>query len=590
MTNAAMTNDATGPGPTGFLAELQLGRLRWDLISPFPRQSPADRARGDAAVAELTAFLRAAVDPEEVDRSGALPKDFHQECAERGYFRLQDAPEQGGLGLSAQNAFRMIQAAASWSVTACYAMAVHLGLGAGAYLPVLAEGELKTELAGLLADGAISGDADTEPAGAVNRSRTTTAVPTGDGRGYLLTGEKVFIQNGPIARLLRVSATVSEGGRETIRLFFVDTTDPGFAVKSWHEYLGLKGLPNAALTLDGVFVPHSRVFAPAGLAPDAEWRLAPALHSISVRGRMYPISAPALAVGRLSVHWSREFVRRRSVAGRGLEQYEEIQRIVATGLAEVFAMESVVEWCLLAEDAHPGIDLDPEQTAAKNITSLTAWRIIDRTLSLLAAEGYETARSKARRGAQPLPVERYFRDARALRVAGGVDFLVDHWASRRALSRHYPEPLPVAAEPVGRPWQTETLAPRNRGHLRFVAEQAVEYAAVARGLAERHHDQEELFAREHTLILLNQVNAELFTMSVVLARAAALDPSGSGPSQDLADVYCADARQRVADARRRLAEDEQEQPGYGALADRWLHGEGLDFLLRDTVTDTPAAG
>ncbi|MDH6133740.1 alkylation response protein AidB-like acyl-CoA dehydrogenase [Kitasatospora sp. MAA4] len=570
---------------TGFLAELHLGRLRWDLLTPFPEQTEADRAQGDAAVAELMRFLKETLDPTEVDRTAQLPDGFHDACVARGYFRLQDDTAVGGLGLSALNAFRMIQAAASWSVTACYAMSVHLGLGAGAYLPMLADGELKDELTRLLEAGAISGDADTEPAGAINRSRATTAVPTEDGTGFLISGEKVFIQNGPIAGLLRVSATVHENGRELIRLFFVDTADPGFHVKSWHEYLGLKGLPNAALTFDQVFVPHSRVFSLKGLKSEGEWRQAPELHTVSVRGRMYPISAPALAIGRLCLHWSREFIQRRRVEGRGLEQYDEIQRIVAATLAEVFAMESVVEWCLLAEQQHPGIDLDAEQTVAKNINSMTSWRIVDRTLSLLAAEGFETARSKARRGAQPLPVERFFRDARALRVAGGVDFMVDHWAARRLLSRHYPEPQAIAEAPTDLAGQDRSLSERNRRHLRFVAEQSVEFAVLCRSLTDHHGDPEELFARERTLILLNQISAEMFSMSVVLARAARLHPEGSGPAQDLADVFCAEARHRIADARRRL--DDEQQPEHAGLCAQWLHGDGLEFLLRDTVTDTP---
>lgn len=579
-----MTHD--NAAPAGFLAELHLGRLRWDLINPFPVQSEKERARGDAVVAEMMTFLQETVDPTEVDRTAKLPDGFHEACAARGYFRLQDAPEHGGLGLSAHNAFRMIQAMASWSVAACFAVAIHLGLGAGAYLPVLADGELKSELERLLAAGAISGDADTEPTGALNRTRATTAVPTEDGTGFLISGEKVFIQNGPIAGLLRVSATVRENGGEYIRLFFVDTADPGFSVRSWHEFLGLKGLPNANLIFDKVFVPHSRILTLDGMNAEQEWRLVPELHSISVRGRMYPNAAPALAIARLCVHWSREFVRRRSVDGRGLEQYEEIQRIVAANLAETFAMESVAEWCMLAEQRYPGIDLDQEQLVAKNITTRTSWRIVDRTLSLLAAEGYETASSKARRGAQPLPIERFFRDARALRVTGGVDFLIDHWAARNMLLRHYPVPQPVARDAGELTRADGSLSARNQDHLRFVAAQAVRFAQQCRELVARHPDSEELFAKEHILILLNQISTELFSMSLVLAKAARLHPGGVGPAQDLADVFCAEARHRATDAQQRLSET--DGPEHAKVCAEWLHGNGLEFLLRDTITAVPA--
>jgi hypothetical protein len=57
-------------------------------------------------------------------------------------------------------------------------------------------------------------------------------------------------------------------------------------------------------------------------------------------------------------------------------------------------------------------------------------------MSLLAAEGAETAHSKTRRGAPALPVERLFRDARVLRITGGVDFTVDLWAAEAMLARY----------------------------------------------------------------------------------------------------------------------------------------------------------
>ena len=52
-------------------------------------------------------------------------------------------------------------------------------------------------------------------------------------------------------------------------------------------------------------------------------------------------------------------------------------------------------FCLRPGLGFPGDDFRLEQSAAKNITSVACWRVVDRTMSLLAAEGLETARSKA---------------------------------------------------------------------------------------------------------------------------------------------------------------------------------------------------
>jgi hypothetical protein len=278
--------------------------------------------------------------------------------------------------------------------------------------------------------------------------------------------------------------------------------------------------------------------------------------------RMYIVSAPALAIAKLCAHWSREFVNRRAIDGLPLGSYDAIQRIVAATLADVFAIESIVEWCLLGESREPPDDFRLEQSAAKNITSVTCWRVVDRTVSLLAAEGLETARSKAARGAQPLPVERALRDARALRIAGGVDFLLDKFFGETVVLSRVREATGlgatdrVASAPAA-------LSPRNREHLRFVEAEIAAFPAACRRLVDRG---------DRTPMLVNRVANELLTMSVTLARAA----EGRPEVQGLADVYCAAARHRLADWWRQASD--HDEPDYGTLAADWLAGGRAEIL------------
>src|SRR4051794_15497608 len=439
----------------GFLAGLCAGRFHWDLVHPFPSQDADDRAAGDAVVAEVHQFLATHVDPDELELSGTLPDGLYDELRRRGCLALRMDPELGGRGLSFPNAFRVIEAAMSRAVPIGWCLAIQNGLGAGAYLPLLPAGPLRDLIARRVAEGAVFADADTEPSGASNELRSTTATITPDGSAYVIDGEKICIGNGPVADFLVVSATVDDSDGERVECFFLDTSSPGFSVRSAQEFMGLRGATIGALSFDHVRVPREHMLTlPEGVDTEFE---------VNRPARMYIVSAPALAIAKLCAHWSREFVNRRSIDGLPLGSYDAIQRIVAATLADVFAIESVVEWCLLGESrVHPD-DFRLEQSAAKNITSVACWRVVDRTVSLLAAEGLETARSKAARGAQPLPVERALRDARALRVAGGVDFLLDkYFGNTVVLARvldasdadHDAEPTPVA-----------DLTPRNRSHL-----------------------------------------------------------------------------------------------------------------------------
>ena len=241
--------------------------------------------------------------------------------------------------------------------------------------------------------------------------------------------------------------------------------------------------------------------------------------------RMYIVSAPALAIAKLCTHWSREFVNRRSIDGLPLGEYDEIQRIVAATLADAFAIESVVEWCLLGESREGPDDFRLEQSAAKNITSVACWRVVDRTVSLLAAEGLETARSKAARAAQPLPVERALRDARALRIAGGVDFLLD---------KYFGETVVLARVQDGRRSWTRPGAPRTARRRRALPAQP-RAPALRRSRDLGLPGSLPRLARGRPLpdrvpIHVNRIANELLTMSVTLSRAATLAASGTTPT------------------------------------------------------------
>ncbi|MDT2009340.1 acyl-CoA dehydrogenase [Rhodococcus opacus] len=452
-----MTSSPSSPRPSrNALEDLFRGRVPWDLLRPFPDQDPTDRAAGDEALGRFDDLLRAWIDPAEVDRSGQLPDGFLEALTAGGFLALMIGPQLGGWGLSLFNAFRVVERAASWCMPVAFTVAVSNGFGSGSYLAALPDGPLKDMIAQRVAAGIVSAGADAEAAGTANARRTTTAVPTADGSAYVLNGEKVFIGNGPVADLLDVSAmVVSDDGSESVRLFFVDTRSPGFSVAARHEFMGLRGATIGALRLDDVRVPAEHLLAESSDG----WRMRPGerttsddaptgdaaldLGELATLGRALVILPSALAVARNCLEWSIDFVGRRSIDGRSLDDYTAIQDVLASTAADVFTIESIAAWGLLGRTR---ADTQPDLTAAKNLTSLACWRAVDRTMSLLGAEGYETAHSKARRGARPLPVERAFRDARALRVAGGVDFMLDKWTAESALASGYYSESGVATE------------------------------------------------------------------------------------------------------------------------------------------------
>ncbi|QQQ79336.1 acyl-CoA/acyl-ACP dehydrogenase [Saccharothrix sp. 6-C] len=537
---------------------LLTGRLDVGLLGDFPEQDAADRAAGDAWVARAEAFVAEHVpDPDALDATRALPDGLIDALRREGFLTAAFAAELGGAALSPYNVLRVVAAASERSVPVGQIIAIQAGVGVGALHPALPEGPLRDMVRDRIKGGALSGFGDTDQAGQNNRLPAMTA--TLDGEHYVLRGEKLYTGNGPVADLLAVSATIDGG----IGVCFVDTASEGFSVESVVEFVGSNGLPNGALGFDGVRVPKEHVLSGA----EGQLRLPAMINSIAFLGRVYFTGAPALAVARNCLRWSRSFVNRRMIDGRPLGEYDRVQRMVSRAMADVYAMDSVARWSLIGGGV---TDRWLERFVAKNILTRTAWKLADRTVALMGAEGLETAASKRRRGAPVLPAERALRDARGFRMAGNVDFQLDSQVAQLLLAAYYRGERPTPGETAVDASALD-LSPRNQVHLDAVAEQTRWFA---QSCAEATRTaRAELFADEEFLVTSGRIAAELVAASAVLARTAAL---GTAEAQDLADVHCTAALTRLAGLWRRLSPDGRAE--HHKMSRGWLTGSTFEFL------------
>src|SRR5262245_35296763 len=83
-----------------FVKELFEGRLRLDLIHPFPEPKPEDVAKAAPFLAKLDRFLAERVDGDKIDREAKVPADLVEELKAMGAFGIKIPEEYGGLGLS----------------------------------------------------------------------------------------------------------------------------------------------------------------------------------------------------------------------------------------------------------------------------------------------------------------------------------------------------------------------------------------------------------------------------------------------------------------------------------------------------------
>ncbi|WP_329251607.1 acyl-CoA/acyl-ACP dehydrogenase [Streptomyces sp. NBC_01478] len=551
---------------SNILREIIHGRLPWEELRSVPRQPAEDRRASDEAMAVLGKVLDEHLDAPDLEAGGRLSDGLVRGLTDAGFLAMSLACEDGGLGLSDYGAFRVYEAAAHRSPAVGMLLSAHNSMGPGTYLRALPEGPLHDLLAKHLAAGSLSAIASTEPEGAANSDRSATARRTEDGRGYLLSGEKVFISNGSLARLVAVTATVEDSGGQ-VGLFFVEVPAPGFEVVAEHEYMGLRGAPSAHLRMTDVFVPVGHT-----VSAHAEWRTASPFAELHTLARIYLISAPSTAIARRCLDQSRSFVAGRRVDGRPLAAYEAVQRMIAASAADVFAMDSAVRRALIGTDATSS---QWERDALKNITSLSAWRVADRAVSLMAAQGFETARSKEARGVTAFPAEQAQRDLRGLRIGGGVDFNLDRVLAARMLATYYRDaPEPHTGPPVPAAPDTGALSEPNQEHLTALFQDVRRLGEVCADLT-GSTPAPELLLRQETLIAVNRIATEVCTMAVVLARAA-WSEHDEPHAQDLAAVYCHGSRRRLTSLWEQVSQPLPD--AYRRLSQAWMSEEPTDLL------------
>ncbi|HLU24191.1 MAG TPA: acyl-CoA dehydrogenase family protein [Longimicrobiales bacterium] len=549
-----------------FVKELFLGRLRLDLIHPFPEEDPEQEARTEAFLARLETFLREKVDPEAIEREDRVPPEVIDGLRELGAFGIKIPVEYGGLGINQRGYNRAIALISSRCAALAVWLSAHQSIGVPQPLKMFGTEEQKKKYLPRLAKGAVSAFALTEPDVGSDPARiSATAEPTEDGQAYILNGEKLWCTNGPVAEIMVVMArTPSKDGksRRGITAFIVERDWPGVEVVHRCQFMGLRGIENGVIRFTNVRVPRENVLWGEGQG------LKLALITLNT-GRL-TIPATCATAGKWCLQVARRWSNERNQWGQPIGKHDAVAQKLGSMAAHTFAMEAIAELSAALADAGKS-DIRLEAAIAKMFNSETAWRVVDDTVQIRGGRGYETAASLANRGEAPIPVERAMRDLRINMIFEGSSEIMRLFIAREAVDPHlqtagaFVDPdAPLGARLRGALSLGAHLAlwvpglifgwgrwPRYAGfgplarHLRFANRAARKlgrklFYAMARfgpGLEKR----------QSVLFRLVDVGAELFAMAAVCVYAQALvreNPADRGPIT-LADLFCRAARRRV---------------------------------------------
>lgn len=546
-----------------FGKELFLGRLRLDLINPWPQPDPAATAKAEEFLDKLDAYVRSEVDGAAIERDASIPDEVFHGLARLGAFGMKIDESYGGLGLSNLHYCRALMLAGSVSPAIGALLSAHQSIGVPQPLKMFGTAEQKQRFLPRLAAGEVSAFLLTEPDVGSDPARLgTTAEPTADGTGYRLNGVKLWATNGTVATLLVVMARVpaGEGRRGGITAFVVDGDAEGITVERRNAFVGLRGLENSLTRFHDVFVPKENVIGGEGKG------LKIALTTLNT-GRL---SLPAMCVGagKWSLNVARGWAADRVQWGRPVGEHEAVAKMLSFMAATTYGMETMLDLCcLLADDDRNDIRI--EAALVKLYASEMAWQIADELIQIRGGRGYETADSLAARGERPAAVEQLLRDLRINRIFEGSTEIMHLLIAREAVDAHlsvagdiidpdaalgakvragaragafYARWLPTLA--VGRgqnPGAYAEFGPL-AGHLRHAERSSRKLARSTFYAMSRWQGKME--RKQAFLGRVVDIGAELFAISAVCVRAnAERDTRPEGV--ELADLFCRQAKMRV---------------------------------------------
>ncbi|WP_223466419.1 acyl-CoA dehydrogenase family protein [Pseudomonas sp. GL-RE-26] len=321
-----------------------------------------------------------------------------QALAELGGMGINLPEEYGGLGIGSLAMSRVVEAVAGACASTASALTAHF-LATDSILIGGTE-EQKQEWLPRAASGELLGAfALTEPAAGSNPADMRCRAQREDG-GWRVRGSKHYITNAREAGFIVLYAkTDAEAGHKGISAFMIPQGTVGISFSSPEKTMGLRGSTIYELALD-CWLPESALLGIEGAGFNTAM-------AVLDRGRV-EVAAMSLGIANAALQASLNWVRERQIGPKPLAAYQGTQWRLADMYAQLEGARMLTWKAAARRDSGERFSLD--SATAKLVAAECAGFITDAALQLHGGYGY----------IRDLPLERYVRDARILRIFEGT--------------------------------------------------------------------------------------------------------------------------------------------------------------------------
>ncbi len=560
----------------GFAKGLFFGEYLGNKLQPYPNLHADPRT--DQVVAELRKYCQEHIDAAKIDRDAEIPQSVVDGLGKIGVLGACLPQEFGGGGFSQTAYCRMIEVLGGHCGSTALFVNAHHSIGPRALVLFGTPAQQQQSLPKMATGEWISAFALTEPeAGSDAANVQTMAVPSPDGKGYVLNGQKRWITNGGIAQGLTVMArTPVPGSKETkITAFLVTPDMPGFeVVEKRMPKCGVRGTATSRLAFKNMFVPKENILGQLGKG------LRVALTVLDYGRTTFGASCTGAA--KYCVERATRHALERVQFGQPLANFELVKEKLAYMQAGAYAMESATFETAALIDSGEG-DFMLETAMLKVFSTDVLWRILNDTIQIFGGKAYFADE----------PFERMMRDGRINQIGEGANDVLRVFIAlvgMRDVGLHLKSVLDAAKSPLrnlgklsgfaGRKIESFFSSPSVDVHHAELENDAMrlgkligEFGSEVESVLRQYR--ESVLDRQYQLARIADSANELYVSACVLRR---LDKMlGQGPLDAARKLELQTGRYYLCTAERRI---------HRHLEDLWVNDDEETTRMADALLDS----